>query len=235
VRIKIVITGKVHGVGYRVKLINMALEYGIDRFSVFNMFINGEEAVVCLIDAPDDLVELFKSRVKIEKPEKAVVKDVKFEEYRYEVPPIERCMQAFQMEHWGKAVPILLNMLDEIKDVKRVVREESEKTRNYLAGVMREEGEKTRRYLADVIRKESEKTRNYLAGVIREESDKTRSYLGSKIDESKDYLADVMKEEGEKTRGEIRELRSDLKSYLDERLKKIESEIEKIKAKLGMV
>jgi tRNA modification GTPase len=35
-------------------------------------------------------------------------------------------------------------------------------------------------------------------------------------------------------REEIRELRANLKSYLDERLKRIEAEIEKIKAKLGM-
>ena len=44
----------------------------------------------------------------------------------------------------------------------------------------------------------------------------------------------VIREESEKTREEIRELRVDLKSYLDERLKRIEAEIEKIKAKLGM-
>jgi hypothetical protein len=30
-KLKTTITGKVHGVGYRVKLINMALEYGIDK------------------------------------------------------------------------------------------------------------------------------------------------------------------------------------------------------------
>jgi acylphosphatase len=133
---------RVRGVGYRVKLINMALEYGIDRFSVFNTFIDGKEGVVCLIDTPDEIVEIFKQRINAEKPEKAIVEDIKFEDYKYEVPPIERCMQAFQTEHWGKAIPILLNMLDEIKDVKRVVGEESEKTRQYL-GVKIDESTKT--------------------------------------------------------------------------------------------
>ncbi len=52
--------------------------------------------------------------------------------------------------------------------------------------------------------------------------------------QKQDETIRVMKEESEKTRGEIRELRTDLKLYLDERLKRIESEIEKIKAKLGM-
>ena len=218
-RIKVTIVGKVHGVGYRVKLINMALEYGIDRFSVFNTFIDGKEAVVCLIDAPDDIIEIFKQRIKTEKPEKAVVEEAKFEEYEYEVPPIERCMQAFQMEHWGKAIPILLNMLDEIKDVKRVVREESEKTREYLA---------------KVIKEESEQTRTYLAGVIREESEKTREYLGSKIDETKTYLGDKIDGSTKTICNKIDDLRLDLRAYLDERLKKLEEEIKAIKARIGM-
>ncbi len=83
-KVKITITGeKVHGVGYRVKLINIALEYGIDRFSVFNTFIDGKEAVVCLIDAPDEIIELFKQRIEAEKPEKAIVEEVKQNPEKY--------------------------------------------------------------------------------------------------------------------------------------------------------
>ena len=41
-KLKIIVKGRVHGVGYRVKLINMALEYGIDRFGVFNVEIDGK-------------------------------------------------------------------------------------------------------------------------------------------------------------------------------------------------
>ncbi|WP_048085495.1 acylphosphatase [Archaeoglobus veneficus] len=86
-KLRITIKGKVHGVGYRVKLINMALEYGIDRFGVFNVEIDGKQAVTCLIDAPDEIVEIIKQRIKAEKPEKAVVESVDFEDYKYEVPP----------------------------------------------------------------------------------------------------------------------------------------------------
>lgn len=229
-KVKIIITGKVHGVGYRVKLINLALEYGIDRFSVFNTFIDGKEDIVCLIDAPDDIIELFKQRIKTEKPEKAVVEDVKFEEYRYEVPLIERCMQAFQMEHWGKAIPILLNMLDEIKDVKRVVREESEKTRDYLAGVIKEESEQTRTYLAGVIREESEKTRQHLGSKI----DESTKNICNKIDETKIYLGDKIGNSTKTVCSKIDDLRLDLRAYLDERLKKLEEEIKAIKARIGM-
>ena len=78
---KITIKGKVHGVGYRVRLINMALEYGIDRFGVFNVEIDGKQAVMVLVDAPNEIVEIVKQRIEKEKPEKAVVESVSFEEY----------------------------------------------------------------------------------------------------------------------------------------------------------
>ena len=147
-KLKMTIKGNVHGVGYRVKLINMALEYGVDKFSVFNTFIGGKQAVICLVEAPDDIIDILKKRVKTEKPEKAIVESISFEDYRYEIPPIERCMQAFQMEHWGKAIPILLDMRDSIREegekIRQTVREESEKTRvelkNGIKGVKEEVG-----------------------------------------------------------------------------------------------
>jgi acylphosphatase len=144
---KLIIEGSVHGVGFRVKLIQLALEYGIERFNVFNTFIDGKQAVICLVDAPDEIVELIRKRAEEEKPEKAAIESISVEDYRYEVPPIERCMQVFQMEHWGKAIPILVSMENGIKsmsekqdEVLRAIREESEKTRK----VVKEESEKTR-------------------------------------------------------------------------------------------
>ncbi|AEA46509.1 acylphosphatase [Archaeoglobus veneficus] len=134
-KIKIIIKGKVHGVGYRVKLINMALEYGIDRFGVFNVEIDGKQAVMVLVDASDEIVEIVKQRIEKEKPEKAVVESISFEEYRYEVPPIERSIQTFQIEHWGKAIPVLLEIRDSI-------REEGDKTRKELGAKIDSVGKK---------------------------------------------------------------------------------------------
>ncbi len=201
-KLKIIIKGKVHGIGYRVKLITIALEYGIDKFNVFNTFFDGEQAVVCLVEAEDKILDEFKKRVKEEKPEKAVVEEIRFEDYSYDIPPIERCMQVFEMEHWGKAIPILLDMRDKQDETIKVIREE---------------GEKTRRELTGVIREESEKTRQELTGVIREESEKTREELGAKIDN----VGNIVREEGEKTRGTFRE-----------RFIKLEEEVARIKEAL---
>ena len=180
-KLKITIKGKVHNVGYRVKLIKIALEYGIDKFNVFNTFFDGRQAVVCMVEAEDKILEEFKKRIKDEKPEKAVVEEIRFEDYSYDVPPIERCMQAFQMEHWGKAIPIMLGMLD--RQDSMLEKQDS----------MLEKQEETIR----VIREEGEKTRQ----VVKEESEKTREELGAKINN----VGNIVREESEKTREAFRE------------------------------
>ena len=192
-KVKLTITGKVHNVGYRPFLLDLAESLFIERFDARNVLIKGKQAVVVLVEGDDEQINQFVELVKKEKPEKAVVEDVKVEEYEGFIRSIDSYRQSLMVHQLNKIVQVGLKMLEKQDETIKVIKEESEKTREYLS---------------KVIREESEKTRDYLSMVIRDES--------------------------EKTRGEIRELRADLKSYLDERLKRIEAEIEKIKAKLGM-
>ena len=112
-KIKAKITGRqVHDVGYRVLLVNKALSFGVDNFNTFNTYLDGVQAVIVIIEADDETIEEFKSFVVSVRPEKSIVDEVSFEEYRNSVPPVERILQSFQMEQWGKAVPILVKMLD---------------------------------------------------------------------------------------------------------------------------
>ncbi|MDD5616301.1 MAG: acylphosphatase [Candidatus Methanoperedens sp.] len=112
-KLKIIITGdKVHGVGYRVMLVNKALSLGINNFNVFNTFLQGNQAVFAIIEGDEDVLGEFKDYVNNVKPEEAGVDNISFEDYRNAIPPIERVMQAFQMEQWGKGIPILLKMLE---------------------------------------------------------------------------------------------------------------------------
>ena len=181
-KLRVTIKGKVHGVGYRVKLINMALEYGIDKFSVFNTEIDGKPAVICLIDAPDEIVEIIKQRIRAEKPEKAEVESISFEDYKYEVPPIERCMQAFQMEHWGKAIPILLNMIDK-QDSALSKMDEMLKKQDETIKVIREEGEKTRAELKSEIRGVKEELSNLRADL--------KEYMEANLKRIYDEIAEI--------------------------------------------
>jgi acylphosphatase len=112
-KLKVIITGsKVHDVGYRVMLVNKALSYGINNFNTFNTYLNDTQVVIAIIEADDEIIEDFRNFVNNFFPKKAIVENILFEEYRNIVPPIERVMQAFQMEQWGKAIPVLVEMLD---------------------------------------------------------------------------------------------------------------------------
>ena len=178
-KLKIIIKGKVHNVGYRVKLITIALEYGIDKFNVFNTFSDGRQAVVCLVEAEDKILDEFKKRVKEEKPEKAVVEEIRFEDYDYDIPPIERCIQVFQMEHWGKAIPILLDMRDKQEETITVVREESEKTRQELGAKIDNVG--------NIVKEESEKTREEISDLRFD----LREYLQSNLRQIQEEIAEI--------------------------------------------
>ncbi len=112
-KLKIIITGgKVHGVGYRVMLVNKALSLGISNFNVFNTFLQGNQAVFAVIEGDEDVLGEFQAYANTVKPDEAEVDNISFEEYGNVVPPIERVMQAFQMEQWGRGIPILLKMLE---------------------------------------------------------------------------------------------------------------------------
>jgi len=132
-KLKVIITGsKVHGVGYRVMLVNKALSLGVSNFNVFNTFRDRTQAVIAVIEGDEEVLEEFKSFSSNVKPDEAEVNNISFEDYRNTVPPIERCMQAFQMEQWGKGIPILSKMLekqDMTIDVLKSVKEDTAQIR----------------------------------------------------------------------------------------------------------
>ena len=112
-KIKAKITGdRVHDVGYRVLLVNKALSLSVDNFNTFNTYFDGVQAVIVVIEADDETMEDFKSFVVSVRPEKSIVDEVSFEIYKNSVPPVERVLQSFQMEQWGKGIPIFLKMLE---------------------------------------------------------------------------------------------------------------------------
>jgi acylphosphatase len=139
VRLKVKIVGEIHDIGYRVFLVNLAEELAIDRFRVFNSFVDGKQAVIAVLGASEMAVKGFKERIEGERPEKAVVERIIYEDYENDVPHIERTIQVFQMEQWGKAIPILVDMrdkqdkmLEKQDETIEVIRDESERTRGEL-------------------------------------------------------------------------------------------------------
>jgi hypothetical protein len=123
--------------------VNKALSLGVDNFNTFNTYLDGVQAVIVIIEADDETIEEFKSFVVSVRPEKSIVDEVSFEDYRNSVPPVERILQSFQMEQWGKAIPILVKMLDKQDSMldKQDVMTDLQKETIFT---IKTEGEKTR-------------------------------------------------------------------------------------------
>ncbi len=148
-KLKFIFRGKkVHDVGYRVLLLNKAMSLGVDNFNTFNTSIDGIQTVIAIIEAGAESIEEFKVFVNTTMPEGAELDEISFDEYKNAIPPIERCMQAFQMEHWGKGIPILVKML-ETQEKMLGNQDQMLGKQDQNITTIKEEGDKTRGAISD--------------------------------------------------------------------------------------
>ena len=138
--LKITITGKVRGVGYRAFLLEEADSLLIPKFEARNVKINGKEALIVLIDGEKEQIESFVRFVRENKPEKAVVEEIKVEEYRGIVRDIEKFRAGFTSTQLSKIIQVGLVMVEKqdlmlkkqdetiaaVKEVKKAVEEVKE-------------------------------------------------------------------------------------------------------------
>ena len=141
-----IIGGKVHDVGYRPFLLDLADSLFIQRFDARNVIIEGKQAVIVLVEGDEEQVNQFIELVKSEKPENAVVEDIKVEEYKGFVRSIDSYRQSLMINQLNKIVQVGLKMLEKQDlmlqkqdlmlqkqdETIKIIREESEKTREYL-------------------------------------------------------------------------------------------------------
>ena len=67
-KVRITITGKVHDVGYRPFLLDLADSLLIERFDARNVMLKGKQAVVVLVEGDKDRINQFIELVKTERP-----------------------------------------------------------------------------------------------------------------------------------------------------------------------
>ena len=72
---------KVHDVGYRVFLLDLALELGIERFAAKSRIDGGLEVVSVMAEGDDDQIAALRELVASKRPKDARVSDVAIEEY----------------------------------------------------------------------------------------------------------------------------------------------------------
>jgi len=106
-----VISGKkVHDVGYRVFLLQKALELGLRKFNARNQTKNGEQQIVVQYEGEPDIIETFGSVILAEYPSDAEVSDISTGIYEGYVISISDFMHVIQVEQLSKGIPAIISI-----------------------------------------------------------------------------------------------------------------------------
>jgi acylphosphatase len=101
---------KVHDVGYRPFLTELAMKMGLRGFEVFNDEENDQTVIIALLEGDDGRVKQFFKFVTIERPPLALVDNVTSIEYTGEVMPMWQAASINTAVQMNKAIPLLLEI-----------------------------------------------------------------------------------------------------------------------------
>ncbi|MBN1324157.1 MAG: acylphosphatase [Methanotrichaceae archaeon] len=123
-KLKIIIAGpRVHDVGYRPYLTELAMRLAIKGFEVFNDEENGRQAVIALVESDQERVVKFCRLAKDSRPELAIVDDVKSEDYAGDVMPLWQFASINTASQMNKAIPVLLKIQDNTSVTPQILEE----------------------------------------------------------------------------------------------------------------
>ena len=210
-KLKIIIKGKVHDVGYRPFLLGLAESLEIERFFADNVKIGGKQAVEVLVDDADGKVNAFIDLIKRKKPENAEVEGIDVEGYDGSVMKTESYYRYLTAMQLAKIATYGGRMLEK----QDLMLEKQDAGLSKMDLMIEKQDEMLRRQdeTIKVIREEGEKTRQ----TVREESEKTRVELKGEIKGVKEELVN---------------LRLDLREYMESNLSKMREEIAEIREAL---
>jgi acylphosphatase len=198
-KVKITIMGeRVHDIGYRYYLMENALAFGIERFRAINV-VKDRQVVEVFIEGEEDSVKEFCEFVKVNFPPDAIVDDVKIEDYKGYVPKIEAFALVFNIGQSRKFIEeakgvkgALVEIKEDITEIKNDMSEIKDGIVSIERGLMD---------VKNTIKEESEKTRQYLGAKIDESTkticnkiDDLRYDLRAYLDERLKKLEEEIKE-----------------------------------------
>ena len=118
-KLKIKITGQnVHNVGYRYFLMSCAIDLSLRGFHARNMMSGEEQEVVVLVEGDEEAIADLKKLIESQKPEHSLVSNIAFEDYDSDVMRTGEYAQVCTALQLNKAIPLLLDMRDDLKEMK---------------------------------------------------------------------------------------------------------------------
>ena len=131
-KLKIKVTGpKVHDVGYRVLLLKHAMNVALPGLSTYNWDEDGQQEVIALVEGDEARIKAFQKAIEKSKPELAEVSKITSEPYDSEVGRTSEVAMLCSFVQLDKAIPLLLDMRDDLKEMKsdiKAVRKTTEAT-----------------------------------------------------------------------------------------------------------
>jgi predicted phage tail protein len=189
---------------------------GIVKFFARNQLVNGEQVVIALIEGDEGQLSDFKKFAEVSRPEGAHADSVAFEEYDGPIMSVDSFLHFFTADQLGKGIPALLRIdskqdkalhkQDEMLDKQDKMLEKQDKMLDKQDKMLEKQ---------DEIIEKIEMTGSDIVREIKTTGDE----VVSKLDENREAIV-----------AEI----GDQKVTLDDRLKRIEDDISKLKAKVGI-
>ncbi len=119
-KLKVKITGhKVHDVGYRYFLMSNAIDIGLEGFSARNRMSGEAQEVMVMVEGDEETIKDFLELIEAQKPEHAEVLNIAFEEYNGNVMRAGEYAQVCTALQLNKAIPLLLDMRDDLQVVRK--------------------------------------------------------------------------------------------------------------------
>ncbi|MGA9098076.1 MAG: acylphosphatase [Methanotrichaceae archaeon] len=122
-KLKITITGpKVHDVGYRPWLVELAMSMGLKGFDVYNDEEDGQQIVIALIEADDRRTQKFLSTVNAKRSPLAKVGSIISGDYADNVMPLWQTAAMNAYGQMNKAIPILQAIKDNTDMIPQIAK-----------------------------------------------------------------------------------------------------------------
>lgn len=110
-KMQAIIAGKkVHDVGYRVFLLEKALELGFRNFNARNQVKNGEQQVVVQYEGEPGIIDAYGAIIRAEYPPDAEVSDISFGTYEGYVISITDYLHVVQIQQLSKGIPAIISI-----------------------------------------------------------------------------------------------------------------------------
>jgi methyl-accepting chemotaxis protein len=237
-RLMIRITGpKVHDVGYRYFLMSMAMSNRIKMFEAHNIESNDGDEVLVLVDGDDKKVEAFRSLVKTKRLARSEVSNIVFDDFEGEIMKIGEYAQFCSTVQLNKAIPVLLDIRDDLKEMKgdmKAVRKTAEATLDETKEIHKT----TDATLEEIksVRKTAEATLDETKE-IHKTTDATLEEIKS-VRKTAEATLEVTKEIHKTTEGtleEIKGLREDVQPGSGMNFRQVQTDVRAVKERLGML